>query len=151
MPAYATVADIRPLLGNVEAGISDAQIQLAIDSATDEVNARTNRQPPSDWQTADANFDLIKKVTRYLSAIEASIGIADYESSRESMRKELARMWETLTEFDTDAVTDFVESSESTTYASNPAGVIWSTRYKNLRKTPTGDNEQYSFIWDIGG
>ena len=151
MAIYATVADIRPLLGNVEAGITDAQIQLAIDSATDEINSRTNRHPPDDWQTTDTNFDMIKKITRYLAAIEASIGIADYESSRESMRKELARMFDTLTEFDTDTATDFVESSEGTTYASNPLGVIWSTRYKNLRKNPVADNEQYSVVWDIGG
>jgi hypothetical protein len=150
MADYTTPADVRPLLGNIEAGITDAQLTLAIASATDEINARTNKRPPNDWQTSDADFDLIKKIARYLAAIEATLGVADYEETRESMRKEVARMFETVTSFDVGAETDFVESSASTTYASNPVGVIWSTRYKNLRKEPTGDNEQYSFITDIG-
>jgi hypothetical protein len=150
MAVYATPADVRPLLGNIEAGITDDQLNLAIASATDEINARTNRQPPNDWQTTDANFDLVKKIARYLTAIESSLGVADYEETREAMRKELARMFEVLLEFGTDTETDFVESSEGVTYAGNPVGLIWSARYKNLRKNPVADNEQYSFINDIG-
>jgi len=33
---------------------------------------------------------------------------------------------------------DLVISSEDETYALNPSGLIWSTRYKNLKKDSSG-------------
>jgi len=135
MAVYATPEEVRPLVGNISEGIDDAQIQLAIDSATDEVNSKTNRQPPNDWQTTDPNYDYVKKITRYLAAIEISIPISDFAESREAMRREIARMFETITTFDVDTSTDYSETSDSMTWPMNSEnGIIWSSRFPNLRK-----------------
>ncbi len=152
MPPYAIPTEVRPLLGNITAGITDAQINLAIDAATDRINTATNRQPPNDWQDTEANWDLIKQLARLHAALEVSIGIGSYDESRKAITRQIEGIYKAL-EFDpaTDITTDFVDSSVSQTYAASPTGIIWSTRYPNLRKSPTGDNAQYSFIYDVGG
>jgi hypothetical protein len=140
---YATPDEVRPLLGNLGSQRTDTQIQLAIDSAYDEINRKTSRLPPSDWKDTDADFSIIKKLTRMKAALEMSIGIKDFED-REWMQKEINEMFMLLEEHDTGGAlsNDMVISSEDETYALNETGIIWSTRYKNLRKTSsTGEND----------
>lgn len=150
MAIYATPAEVRPLLGNLGNQRTDAQIQLSIDSATDEINRKTNRIPPNDWQTTDADFDVIKKLARYHAALEMSIGIKDFED-RDMINKEIRRLYEMLIEFSTDPDTDFTESSAPETWSMSSTGIIWSVRYPKLKKMSTTDNSMYSDIHDIGG
>ena len=139
---YAIPSEVRPLLGNIGAQRTDAQIQLAIDSAYDEINRKTNRAPPNDWKDTEADFSIIKKITRYKAALEMSIGIKDFED-RDAMQKEIDEMFSIIEEHDPGGASsnDIVISSEDETYALNPAGLIWSTRYPNLKKSSTsGEN-----------
>jgi hypothetical protein len=143
---YATPAEVRPLLGNIGGQRTDPQIQLAIDAATDEINRKTNRLPPNDWQTSEAAYDLVKKLARYIAAVEMSIGIKDFENDRKTLQEEIIRMFELLVEYDVDAAatTDFVEGGSYESWPLSETGKIWSVRYRNLRKMPTGDNSQYA-------
>lgn len=136
---YATPAEVRPLLGNLGAQRTDAQIQLAVDSAYDEINRKTNRIPPNDWKDTEADFSIIKKIARYKAALEMSIGIKDFED-REAMQKEVDEMFMIIEQNDPGGTlsNDMVISSDDETYALNPSGIIWSTRYKNLRKGASG-------------
>lgn len=138
---YATPSEVRPLLGNIGSQRLDSQIQLAIDSAYDEINKKTSRIPPNDWKDTDADFSIIKKLTRMKAALEMSIGIKDFED-REWMQKEIEEMFMMLEEHDIGGAqsNDFVMSSEDETYSLNPTGLIWSQRYKNLRKQSTDEN-----------
>lgn len=139
---YAIPSEVRPLLGNIGAQRTDPQIELAIDSAYDEINRKTNRTPPNDWKDTEPEFSIIKKLTRYKAALEMSIGIKDFED-RDAMQKEIDEMFKIIEEHDPGGVSsnDMVISSEDETYALNPAGLIWSTRYPNLKKSSTsGEN-----------
>jgi hypothetical protein len=136
---YATPDEVRPLLGNLGSQRTDPQIQTAIDSAYDEINRKTNRIPPNDWKDTEADFGIIKKIARYKAALEMSIGIKDFED-REAMQKEVDEMFMIIESNDPGGVlsNDMVISSDDETYALNPSGLIWSTRYKNLRKSSSG-------------
>ena len=76
------------------------------------------------------------------AALEMSIGIKDFED-REWMQKEIDEMFEILEGHDTGGAlsNDIVISSDDETYALNPQGVIWSTRYPNLKKGSKGEND----------
>lgn len=139
---YATPSEVRPLLGNIGSQRTDPQIQLAIDSAYDEINKKTSRIPPNDWKDTDADFSIIKKITRMKAALEMSIGIKDFED-REWMQKEIDEMFMMLEEHDVGGAlsNDVVISSDDETYALNPQGIIWSTRYKNLKKSSGIEND----------
>ena len=140
--SYATPAEVRPLLGNIGTQRTDAQITLAIDSAYDEINRRTNRQPPNDWKDTENDFGIVKKICRFKAALEMAIGIKDFED-REWMQKEIEEMFTIIEEHDPGGAgsNDIVGSSPDETYALNPAGIIWSTRYPNLKKGSTGEND----------
>jgi len=140
--SYATPAEVRPLLGNLGSQRTDPQIQLAVDSAYDEINRKTNRIPPNDWKDTEPDFSIIKKIARYKAALEMSIGIKDFED-REAMQKEVDEMFMIIEQHDPGGVSsnDIVISSADETYALNPEGIIWSTRYPNLKKGSTsGEN-----------
>ena len=62
---YATPDEVRPLLGNIGSQRTDVQIQLAIDSAYDEINRKTSRIPPTDWKDTDADFSYYQEVNPY--------------------------------------------------------------------------------------
>jgi hypothetical protein len=144
---YATPAEVRPLLGNLGQQRTDAQIQLAIDSAYDEINRKTNRQPPNDWKDTENDFGIVKKICRFKAALEMAVGIKDFED-REWMQKEIEEMFTIIEEHDPGGVTsnDLVGSSADETYALNEVGIIWSTRYKNLRKNPSSGGENSTTI-----
>jgi hypothetical protein len=138
---YATPDEVRPLLGNLGQQRTDNQINLAIDAAYDQINTRTNRIPPDDWKDTDHNFGIIKKLTRYIAAKEMALGIKDYDTKPLDM--EIEALFKELLEYDTTsaATQDIVGSSTDVTYALNQGGLIWSTRFKNLRKGSSGEND----------
>lgn len=140
--AYAIPSEVRPLLGNIGGQRTDPQIQLAIDSATDEINRRTNRQPPNDWKITENDFDIVKKICRFKAALEMAIGIKDFED-REWMQKEIEEMFLIIEQHDPGGAgsNDIVGSSGDETYALNEQGLIWSTRYKNLKKNSGTEND----------
>lgn len=140
--AYAVPDDVRPLLGNIGNQRTNTQIELAIAGATDEINRKTNRIPPNDWKVTDEDFDLIKKIARYKAALEMSIGIKDFED-RALMQKEIDEMFMIIEQHDPGGATsnDMVISSEDTTFALNPQGIIWSTRYSGLKKSTGTEND----------
>lgn len=132
---YATVDEVRMLLGNLGAQRATNDINRAIEAATDTINRRTNRIPPYNWRSTEEEFDLIKKLARYIAALEMSIGIAGFEESRTEMQKEINEIFTIIEEHDPGGITsnDMVITSESATYPSNTEeGIIWSTRYKDL-------------------
>ena len=139
---YATPDEVRPLLGNIgPSQRTDAQINLAIDAAYDEINTKTNRIPPNDWKDTDHNFGVVKKLTRYIAAKEMAIGIKDYDTK--PLEMEIEHLFNDLLTYDTtsDATQDIVGSSPDVTYALNEGGIIWSTRYPNLKKGSRGEND----------
>lgn len=140
--SYATPAEVRPLLGNLGQQRTDAQITLAIDSAYDEINRKTNRQPPNDWKDTENDFGIVKKICRFKAALEMAIGIKDFED-REWMQKEIDEMFMIIEQHDAggELSNDMVISSDDETYALNPNGIIWSQRYKNLKKGSSGGTE----------
>jgi hypothetical protein len=141
--SYATPAEVRPLLGNIGTQRTDAQITLAIDSAYDEINRRTGRQPPNDWKDTENDFGIVKKICRFKAALEMAVGIKDFDD-REWMQKEIEEMFKIIEEGEGEAgspSTDIVGSSSDTTYALNPQGIIWSVRYQNLKKGGSGEND----------
>ena len=139
---YAIPSEVRPLLGNIGNQRTDAQIELAIDSAYDEINRRTNRQPPNDWKDTENDFGIIKKIARFKAALEMAIGIKDFED-REWMQKEIEEMFTIIEQHDPGGTSsnDIVGSSEDVTFALNPGGIIWSQRYPNLKKGAKGEND----------
>jgi hypothetical protein len=138
---YATPDEVRPLLGNLGDQRTDTQIALAVDAAYDEINTKTNRIPPSDWKDTDHNFGVVKKLTRLIAVREMAIGIKDFDT--EDVEKQIAQQWEILLSgASSSGSQDLIVVSEPTTYANSPTGLIWSTRYKNLRKgSSTGEND----------
>ena len=142
--SYATPAEVRPLLGNIGGQRTDAQITLAIDSAFDEINRRTGRQPPNEWKDTENDFGIVKKICRFKAALEMAVGIKDFDD-REWMQKEIEEMFKIIEEGEGEAgapSTDIVGSSPDTTYALNPEGIIWSVRYPNLKKrSSSGEND----------
>ena len=137
---YATADEVRPLLGNLGQQRTNAQIELAIAAAYDEINRKTSRIPPNDWKDTEPDFDIIKKICRFKAAYEMSIGIKDFESDRKALQEEINEMFMIIEQHDTGGAlsNDLVISSEDETYALNPSGLIWSTRYKNLKKDSSG-------------
>jgi hypothetical protein len=141
--SYATPAEVRPLLGNIGTQRTNEQITLAIDSAYDEINRRTGRQPPNDWKDTENDFGIVKKICRFKAALEMAVGIKDFDD-REWMQKEIEEMFKIIEEGEGEAgspSTDIVGSSSDTTYALNPQGIIWSVRYQNLKKGGSGEND----------
>jgi hypothetical protein len=143
---YATPEEVRPLLGNLGSQRTDAQINLAVDAAYDEINTKTNRIPPNDWKDTDHNFGIIKKLARFIAAKEMAIGIKDFDTK--PLDTEIEYLWNELMTYDTtsDATSDIVGSSPDVTYALNEGGLIWSTRYKNLRKSSSAGDENSTTI-----
>jgi hypothetical protein len=139
---YATPDEVRPLLGNIGQQRTNAQIQLAIDSAYDEINRRTGRNPPDDWKDTENDFGIVKKIARFKAALEMAVGIKDYED-RDWMQKEIEEMFLIIEQHDPGGVSsnDVVGSSADSTYALNPQGIIWSTRYPNLKKSSGTEND----------
>jgi hypothetical protein len=137
---YATPDEVRPLLGNLGAQKANEPIELAIDAAFDEINTKTNRIPPNEWKDTDHNFGIIKKLTRYIAAKEVAIGIKDFDTKPFDL--EIEHLFNDLLTYDTtsDATQDIVGSSEDVTFALNEGGLIWSTRYPNLRKRSGSEN-----------
>lgn len=138
---YAIPSEVRPLLGNIGNQRTDAQIELAIDSAYDEINRRTGRQPPNEWKDTENDFGIIKKITRFKAALEMAIGIKDFED-REWMQKEIEEMFKIIEEGEGESgttSTDVVGSSPDETFALAPGGIIWSIRYPGLKKGSTGN------------
>ena len=141
---YATPDEVRPLLGNIGGQRTNAQIEMAIDSAYDEINRRTGRQPPNEWKDTENDFGIVKKICRFKAALEMAVGIKDFED-REWMQKEIEEMFKIIEEGEGEGgaatSTDYVGSSEDSTYALNPGGIIWSIRYPNLKKGAKGEND----------
>lgn len=140
MPPYSTATEVKVLLGNLGGQRTDAQVNLAIESADDEINTKTNRVPPDDWKDTEHNYGIVKKLSRYIATREMAIGIKDFDIA--PLTTEIDRLFHDLMEYGTSAATqDIVVSSEDETYALNPQGIIWSTRYNNLRKGSTSEND----------
>lgn len=141
---YATPDEVRPLLGNIGGQRTNTQIQTAIDSAYDEINRKTGRQPPNDWKDTENDFGIVKKICRFKAALEMAVGIKDFED-REWMQKEIEEMFAIIEEGEGEGgagtSTDIVGSSPDVTYALNPQGLIWSVRYQNLKKGGSGEND----------
>lgn len=139
---YSLPAEVRPLLGNLAQQRTDAQINIAIQSADDQIDKRTGRMPPNEWENTEEDFGIVQKLSRYIAALEMSIGIQNFED-RDYMMKEIEGMFMTIEAHDPGgaASNDFVYSSTAMTYASSESGLIWSTRYKNLRKNPSPGDE----------
>lgn len=137
---YSTPAEVKVLLGNLGGQRTDAQVNLAIAAADDEINTKTNRIPPDDWKDTEHNYDIIKKLSRYIATKEMAIGIKDFDVA--PLTTEIDRLFHDLMEYGTTSPTqDIVVSSEDETYALNPQGIIWSTRYTNLKKASAGEND----------
>jgi hypothetical protein len=71
-----------------------------------------------------------------------AVGIKDFQD-REWMQKEIEEMFLIIENADPGGTgsTDFVGSSTDETYALNPGGLIWSTRYRNLKRDASGEND----------
>jgi hypothetical protein len=138
---YATPDEVRPLLGNLGSQRTNEQIELAVDAAYDEINTKTNRIPPDDWKDTDHNFGVVKKLARYIAAREMAVGIKDFDVK--PLDIEIEHLFKDLLEYDTTASStqDIVGSSPDVTYALAEGGIIWSTRYKNLRKGTSSEND----------
>lgn len=130
---YAVVADVRPLLGNLRTQISDAQIQLAIDSASAEVNLKTARATNVNADDTDADLPLLKKATRLIAAAEAIGGIEDMRDDKRDYEFKARQILEDLVALDITGEDDIVTSSEYVTFPANEeTGLIYSSKVKGL-------------------
>lgn len=147
--AYSTEDEVRALLGNLRQQIAQATILAAIDSA----DAQINRMTFKTWTVGDADYNAIKKASRYLAAAECMVNINGTEPTQQRLWDEAMLIIQNITKFDTSNVTgDYVSSSQSTTYPMNPQGIIYaSSRFPMLRKN-RGDNQQIDsdFYWVSG-
>lgn len=131
---YATTADVRPLLGNLRTQLTDAQIQLAIDSASAEVNLKTARIPNQNADTTDPDLQILKRATRYLAAEEVLGGIEDMRDDRRDYNNRARQLLEELVTLDITGEDDIVTSSEYVTFpAKEDLGLIYSSKLKNLQ------------------
>jgi len=147
--AYSTEDEVRALLGNLRNQIAQATILSAIDSADSQINRMTFKT----WTVGEADYNAVKKASRYLAAAECMINITGTEPTQQRLWDEAMLVIQNITKFDTGTLTgDYVSSSQSVTYPSNPQGTIWtSARFPMLRKSKR-ENEQISdgFYWVSG-
>lgn len=145
--AYASPSEVRPLLGNLKNQISDSTINLASDGAESQINRVTARS--TNWTSSDPDYNAIKKVGRLLTAAECLYGINGMEQTRSAMVDEANAILQAIMKFDTGVDSgDFVESSQPSTYPSNPQGIIFgSARFPMLRKY-NQDSRQYDSFYD---
>lgn len=130
---YATIADIRPFLGNLRNQLTDAQIQLAINSASAEVNLKTARATNVNADELDPDLDLLKKATRLLAASEVLSGIEDMRDDRRDNEFKARQILEELVALDITGEDDLVTSSEYVTFPANETnGIIYSSKMKGL-------------------
>jgi hypothetical protein len=145
--SYATPSEIRPLLGNIAGDRNDPEIILASQSAYAEINRRTNRIPPNDWKDTEPDFSTIKKIARLTAVTELAIGIKDFDTKE--IDEEIEELYKLIETHRAEGSTsDLVVTSSSETYAASEQGLIWSTRYRNLRKNPRGQGLENSVVVD---
>ena len=148
--AYSTEAEVRSLLGNLKNQVDATVITTAIDAADSQINRMTFKT----WTVGDADYNAVKKASRYLAAAECLVNINGTEQTQQRLWDEAMLIIQGITKFDTSNVTgDFVSSSQPVTYPSNPQGTIWtSSRFPMLRKPTRTDNQQIdsSFYWVSG-
>lgn len=144
---YATRADVDPMIGNLATQRSDAAVNNAIAGASAYVNMWLGRAANVNVDDAEPLLEVIRSVTRLLAAAELIGNVQNQLEVRQSYLTEARSKLESMQKFETggEASTDYVKSSSSATWPANPAGVIYSTRYKNLRKTPKNDLDMYQF------
>lgn len=131
---YATIDDVRPLLGNLRTQLSNEQIQLAIDSASAEVNLKTARPINQNADTTDPQLNILKRATRYLAAEEVLGGIEDMRDDRRDYNNRARQLLEELITLDISGEDDIVTSSEYVTFPANETnGLIYSSKFKGLR------------------
>lgn len=137
------------MLGNLRNQVDQATILTAIDAADSQINRMTFKT----WTVGDADYNAIKKASRYLAAAECLININGTEPTQQRLWDEAMLILQNITKFDTSNVTgDYVSMSQATTYPMNPQATIWtSSRFPMLRKTK-GENEQINdgFYWVSG-
>ena len=148
--AYATIVEVRALLGNLRNQVDDVTITTAIDGAGSQIDRMTFRT----WIVGDPDYPTIQKCCRYLAAAECMININGTEPTQQRLWDEAMLMLQNITKFDTSNLTgDYASSSQSVTYPMNPQGTIWtSARFPKLRKTTNMENSQINdgFYWVSG-
>ena len=148
--AYATIVEVRALLGNLRNQVDDVTITTAIDGAGSQIDRMTFKS----WVLGDPDYPTIQKCCRYLAAAECMININGTEPTQQRLWDEAMLMIQGITKFDTSNLTgDYSSSSQSVTYPMNPQGTIWtSSRFPKLRKTTGMENSQINdgFYWVSG-
>lgn len=140
MVAYATKEDLQPLIGNLANQRSDLAYDNAIAGASGEVNVILGRASNDNVDSTHPQYELIRNIVRKFAAAELIGNVTGQLEVRQSFLAEAKTLIDILQKFDLGAVgNDFVSSSQYVTWPANPAGVIYSTNYKNLRKSPKND------------
>jgi hypothetical protein len=137
---YATAADVKPLIGNLSAQRDNTTIDNAIASATSEVNLGIGRTTTNldDTTTSPVILNTVKKITRYLAAVELLTGVQSQETTRQQLQKDAQALLDKLVseEQTEDIGAAFVEMSDPVTYPANDSGIIYSEEYVGLKKGP---------------
>lgn len=139
MTAYATVDDVKPLIGNLANQRTTLAIDNAIEGASQEVNLSLGREADVNLDSTSNVFGICKKITRYLAAAELLGGIQSQETTMQSYMDTAQKLLNKLVqdEQEEDIGASYVESSAYTTWPGDPInGEIYSSTYQNLRKGP---------------